>query len=95
MGMFERIKNKWNDMSTNEKVKVVVRFLCDVGGGILTNKIGAQYTKDEPWVIRKTVGLATFGLGSAAGNAAAKELNDIVDIIVPERKETEEEEANA
>ncbi len=97
MGMIERLKNKWSCMSTNEKAKIILRFLCDIGGGILANKIGAQYTKDEPWIIRKAVGLTTFGLGSAVGNAASNELNDLVDVIIPEKKneEIEEEEANA
>lgn len=97
MGFFERMKNKWSNMSTNEKAKLIVKFLCDVGGGILANNIGKYYTKDEPGVVRRVVGLTTFGLGSAIGGVAANELNDIVDVIVPkpEEKKAEEEEANA
>lgn len=97
MGFFERMKNKWSSMSTNEKAKLIVKFLCDVGGGILANNIGKHYTKDEPGVVRRVVRLTTFSLGSAIGGVAANELNDIVDVIVPkpEEKKAEEEEANA
>ncbi len=96
MGLFERIKTRWSNMSTNEKVKVVVGFVCDIGGGILANNIGKHYTKDEPAIVRKVVGVTTFGLGSAIGNASKKELNDIVDFIVPPKTEkVEEEEVNA
>ena len=92
--MFKEVKARWNAMSTNEKVKMIVGGICDIGCELLFVALGRKLSDpDDSRIKRWAMGLSTFALGSAAGRIASSEMDEYVDIILPEKNK--EDSANA
>lgn len=90
MKAFESLKKRWNELSTGEKVKTVINMVCDIGGGFLGGALASKLVSEDAgrikrWTMRATLG----GLGMATSTIATNEYNQLVDIVLPEKKENE------
>lgn len=91
MKAFEQLKKRWNALSTGEKVKTVISMVCDIGGGFLGGALASKLVSEDAgrikrWTMRATLG----GVGMAASTIATNEYNQLVDIVLPEKKEVSE-----
>lgn len=91
MKAFENLKQRWNSLSAGEKVKTLVSFVCDIGGGFLGSALASKLVPEDAgrikrWTMRATLG----GVGMAASTVATNEYNQLIDIVLPEKKEVSE-----
>lgn len=83
MGMLNRIKAGWKVLTPVEKVKMVVKLVCGVGGGF----IGGELFEKTRGGIKSKAGnaclyMTCWGLGGYLGEKAAENLNEGIDSVI-------------
>ena len=93
MKVFENVRTTWKGMTKAQKTKVIIGIICDIGSTFLMDTLGRKlYSEEDGKLKRACMKVTTFGAGLALSTAASNELKDLVDIVMPEKKDQDKEE---
>lgn len=88
MKIIENLRAKWKAMTPAEKFKLVISGICDVGADLLSGYICCRLVPEDTKTWKKAACIMTMGgLGMKAGEIAANQLNDLVDILAAPKEE--------
>lgn len=84
MGLFKAIGKAWKEQSIYNKIKIVQRIACSLGGGFLGGTILAHYFDDDGnmgVVDNVCTGVFVYGLSLGAAKFAADNIDHLVDSV--------------
>lgn len=93
MKFFDNLKQKWNNMTGAEKLKMVLEGVCNVGADLMLGYLNARLipSNNKKWKKAACI-ITTGGLGMAVAKVASNQLNDMIDIFTA-AKDGEEDDA--
>lgn len=87
MKLIDNLKANWKAMPKNQKAKLIVGIVCDVGTTFIASIVGNKLLSDDDGIVKRlTVQTALTGLGIGAGQYAADQFDDVIDVVFREKK---------
>lgn len=92
MGFLSNLRTQWKMMSRKKKVQLVINGICDIGADLLAGMmLGHVVPEDTPKWKKAAMVVTAGGLGMAAGDLAAMQINDTIDILWKDEEDLEDE----